>query len=445
MKRKFLPTFVIDLRDRTNQERSLQAIRTRFLLILGVWTFVVCTYLLWGMSYYLNAIHIVCGVTLLANAVAYSLMRRWELPLTITIISTFADMLAITFLVYFTGGLNSLFFALYLIQILGVSLLLNLSFSAIMVVWAVALVATMKALESAGIIPNSALFIPTTANDTTDIIIWLVFQAIMFCLVAFLGGNLSNKLKSNQRELAQKRDIEKAYEALRQANESKSRLLANVSHNLRTPLTSIIGFSELLVSEEQPEEERQEFARIIHGESRYLARLVSDTFYLSELQGEPAAWNMMETDISKITAEVVNDQKQSASERGVTLVVDCPKTPLIVYGDPASLKDVVARITDNAVKFTEGGKVIIKATEDGEYACVSVADTGIGIPADIHGTIFEPLEQIYKTDHKTVPQRTGLGLAICRAVIEHHHGRIWFESEPNEGSTFYFTLPLSKP
>jgi len=161
------------------------------------------------MTFYLEAIHIVAGLTLLVNTVAYSLTRRWEFPLIVAIVSTAADMIAITFLVYFTGGLNSMFFALYLVQILGVSLFLNLPFSALMIAWAMMLVGTMKVLESVGLIVTSSLFIPATYSEFTDIVIWLIFQAMAFCLVAFLGGNLSNKLKFRERELERKRELEK--------------------------------------------------------------------------------------------------------------------------------------------------------------------------------------------------------------------------------------------
>ena len=83
-------------------------------------------------------------------------------------------------------------------------------------------------------------------------------------------------------------------------------------------------------------------------------------------------------------------------------------------------------------------------TVERDNACVYVSDTGIGIAPNIQDGVFEPLVEIYKTEHKDIPQRTGLGLAICKAVVQHHGGRIWFESEPGKGSSFYFTLPLVK-
>jgi signal transduction histidine kinase len=102
----------------------------------------------------------------------------------------------------------------------------------------------------------------------------------------------------------------------------------------------------------------------------------------------------------------------------------------------------MTRLIDNAIKFTIEGAIKVGITSEGDNACVSVSDTGIGIPPDIKDRVFEPLEEIYKAKHKDVPQRTGLGLAICKAVIQHHGGKIWFESEPGRGSTFYFTVPL---
>ena len=102
----------------------------------------------------------------------------------------------------------------------------------------------------------------------------------------------------------------------------------------------------------------------------------------------------------------------------------------------------MTRLIDSAIKFTIEGAIKVGITTEGDNACVYVFDTGIGIAPDIKDRVFEPLEEIYKTEHKNVPQRTGLGLAICKAVIQHHGGRIWLESEPSRGSTFYFTLPL---
>jgi len=438
-----LPKFILELQGRENRDRCLQAVRTRYLLILGVWTFVMATYLVWGMTFYLlMPIHIVAGLTLLVNTVAYSLTRRWEFPLIVAIVTTIADVIAITVLIYFTGGLDSMFFALYLVQILGVSLFLNLPFSALMVAWTMILVGTMKLLELVGLIATSSLFIPTTHSEVTDIIIWLILQAMIFSLVAFLGGNLSNKLKFRERELRRKRELEKLYEALQKADAAKARLLVNVSHNLRTPLTAILGFSELLLGKDESEARREQFAKIIHTESKHLTRVVNDILYLSQLEAGVVEWHMVETDISKLITEAVDTMLSLALQKGLTLTVDSHAASLVIYGDFDRLKDVVTRLIDNAVKFTVEGAIKVGITSEADNACVSVSDTGIGIAPDIRDRVFEPLEEIYKTEHKDVPQRTGLGLAICKAVIRHHGGEIWFDSEPGRGSTFYFTLPL---
>ncbi len=437
-----LPKFILELQDRENQDRCLQAIRTRYILALAVWTFIMATYLIWGMNFSLTPIHIVVGAVFLTNTVSYFLTRRWQFPLSVAIASTMADIIAITVLVYFTGGFNSMFFALYLVQILGVSLFLNLQFSAFMVAWTVILVGATRALELASVITASSQFIPTSSSEFTDTVIWLTFQGLTFCLVAFLGGNLSNKLKFREKELERKKELEKLYNELQKTNESKTRLLVNVSHNLRTPLTSIVGFSELLLAKDESKQQRKQFAEIINRESQHLTRLVNDVLYLSNLETEAVEWHMAETDISKPVTEAVDTKQGSALQKGLTLTVDSGAAPLLVYGDSDRLKDVVTRLIDNAIKFTIEGVIKVGITAEGDSACVSIADTGIGIPPNIQDRIFEPLEQIYKSEHKEVPQRTGLGLAICRAVIRHHGGKIWVESQPDRGSTFYFSLPL---
>jgi len=437
-----LPRFILELQNRENRDRCLQAIRTRYLLTLAVWTFVMTAYLLWGMTFYLMPIHIVVGLVLLINTVSYYLTRRWQFPLTVAIVSIIADVIAITVLIHFTGGFNSMFFALYLVQILGVSLFLNLQFSALMIAWTVILVGAMKVLESAGVIAISSLFIPTSYSEFTDTVIWLIFQGMAFCLVAFLGGNLSNKLKFREGELERKKEVEKLYEALQKTNESKTRLLVNVSHHLRTPLTSIVGFSELLLAKDEGRPQWEQFAEIIHSESQYLTRLVNDVLYLSNLETDEVEWHMTKMNISKLVTEAVDAMQGSALQKGLTLTVDSRAASLLVYGDFDRLKDVVTRLIDNAIKFTIEGTIKVGITGEEDSACVYISDTGIGIPPDIKDRVFEPLEQIYKARHKEVPQRTGLGLAICKVVIQHHEGKIWFESEPGRGSTFYFTLPL---
>jgi signal transduction histidine kinase len=437
-----LPKFILELQDRENRDRCLQAIRTRYLLTLAVWTFIMATYLIWGMTFYLMPIHIVVGAVFLINTVSYFLTRRWQFPLSVAIASTIADVIAITALVHFTGGFNSMFFALYLIQILGVSLFLNLQFSALMIVWTVIVVGATRALELAGVITISSQFIPTSSSEFTNTVIWLTFQGMILCLVAFLGGNLSNRLKFRERELERKKELEQLYKALQKTNESKTRLLVNVSHNLRTPLTSIVGFSELLLAKDESKQQRKQFAEIIYSESQHLTRLVNDVLYLSNLETGEVEWHMAEMDISKPVTEAVDARQSSARQKGLTLTVDSGAAPLLVYGDPDRLKDVVTRLIDNAIKFTIEGTIKVGITGEGDSACVNISDTGIGISPDIKDRIFEPLEQIYKSEHKEVPQRTGLGLAICKAVIQHHGGKIWFESQPDRGSTFYFSLPL---
>ena len=439
-----LPRFILELQDMENRDRYLKAIRTRYLLILGVWTFVMATYLLWDMTFKLIPIHIVVGLTLVINTASYYLTRRWQFPLTVAIISITVDVIAITVLVYFTGGLSSIFFLLYLVEILGVSLFLNLPASAFMIVWALILVGTMNLLESAGIIAVSSQSIPTTYSEFTDTVIWLIFQAMALFLVAFLGGNLSNRLKSRERELKRKEELEKLYEALQKADQSKSRLLVNVSHNLRTPLTSILGFSELLLSEDEGNPQREEFARIIHTESQHLTRVVTDILYLSNLETDGVEWHMAEVDISKIVTEAVDTMQGLALQKGLTLTVDSRAAPLLIYGDFRYLTDAMIRLIDNAIKFTVKGAIKVGITSEEDNVCVYVSDTGIGIAPDIGDRVFEPLEEIYKTEYKDIPHRTGLGLAICKAVIQHHRGRIWLESEPGRGSTFYFTLPQAR-
>ena len=127
--------------------------------------------------------------------------------------------------------------------------------------------------------------------------------------------------------------------------------------------------------------------------------------------------------------------------KGVEMRIEVENDLPLVRGDPDPLLQVVINLLSNAVKFTDRGHVVVRAARDDGEIRVSVSDTGIGIAAEDHDKVFEQFRQVGDT-LTDKPRGTGLGLAISKEIIEHHGGRLWFESEPGRGSTFWFTLPL---
>lgn len=234
---------------------------------------------------------------------------------------------------------------------------------------------------------------------------------------------------------------------LRQLDAMKDWFISSVSHELRTPLTSIHSYGEILANyEDLTPEERREFAGVICQESARLSDIITDlldlaTIAAGEVHQEPRA-----IDLGELLARCCKPFAQEAEERGMTLGQTLPKEPVTVYADEPAVARVLHNLLGNAFKFTPDGGAIRVAVEAGAGApaTVTVSDTGVGIAEGEHARIFERFTQV-GTRLGERPRGTGIGLAICREIVEGSGGRIWVDSRPGEGSTFGFTLPLAEP
>jgi PAS domain S-box-containing protein len=223
----------------------------------------------------------------------------------------------------------------------------------------------------------------------------------------------------------------------------KSEFLASVSHELRTPLHTIIGFADLLGEEtEGPLNDRQRrFLQHIRADSEHLLGLINDVLDVSRMEAGGLRLHAQELRIGAAIEEALHavqpfaDQYKVRIERG-ELADAC------VMADPVRVRQVLDNLLTNGVKFTPAlGTVSVSAVVEGARVRVTVADTGIGIAADDLERIFEKFYQAGNTT-KGVRQGTGLGLTICKQLIDMQGGTIWVESTPEAGSRFHFTLPL---
>jgi signal transduction histidine kinase len=257
-------------------------------------------------------------------------------------------------------------------------------------------------------------------------------------------------------------DLVEARQAAEAANETKSRFLSNVSHELRTPLTSVVGFSKLISKRladvvfpavdagGDPKIERAmrqvaENLAIIVEEGDRLTNLINETLDLAKIESGKIEWRDEEVDI----AEVV-DRATSATaslldpDRGPRLVVEVASDLAPIRGDRDRLIQVLINLISNAVKFTPQGSITIIGWQEDDTVHVAVSDTGLGIAPDDQARVFEPFTQV--VDDRPAsdrPRGTGLGLPICREIVERHGGRLWLESRLGAGSTFQFTLPIA--
>ncbi len=278
------------------------------------------------------------------------------------------------------------------------------------------------------------------AKDTINLLSWASYL-IIICVVIALVYNV-------RKSMLYEKEIIEARETAERLVMTKSRFLSNMSHEIRSPLTSIIGFTEQMDNiEYDPDKKR--YLNAIRTSSDHLLTTVNDILDFSKLDAGKLTLNTQPFSIKKVVDEVLYAFSVAAQKKNIALQSDVQlPEDLIVQGDAFRLKQILFNLTSNAIKFTEHGRVKIIAksitkTDNNIVVRIDVQDSGVGIPADQQGFIFEEFAQATNTKNggRRAIRGTGLGLAICKMLTELQGGKIQVKSEINVGSTFTITMP----
>ena len=249
--------------------------------------------------------------------------------------------------------------------------------------------------------------------------------------------------------LEDRRTLESAKKMAEAANEVKSSFLANISHELRTPMNGIIGMTELVLDTDLTSEQR-DLLNTARNSALSLLHLLNDVLDFSKIEARRVELEQIAFEPRKLVAETIAVLASQAHQKGLELTQDVAQdVPQTVLGDPARLRQILLNLVGNAIKFTPAGKVAVRVDLEnslGGDLCMhfSVIDTGIGIAREKHEMIFQPFVQADLSMTRKYGG-TGLGLSICARLVELMRGKIWLESEPSRGSTFHFRAHLSLP
>ena len=257
-------------------------------------------------------------------------------------------------------------------------------------------------------------------------------------ILEFISNQISLSIERRKAEEEIKAALEKAQESDR----LKSAFLANMSHEIRTPLNSVLGFSELISDPETEPSEREKYSKIILNSGQQLLAIISDVLDISKIEAGQILITRNPFNLQHLLEEVKEEFEPKANLNGLNLMIDSRliKAELVLISDREKIKQILSNLVGNAIKFTNQGSIIIGLYQNGTDIQFYIEDTGIGIRKENYETVFERFRQVNSEKNRKY-EGTGLGLAIAKSLVEMLGGRIWVESAPGTGSTFYFTIP----
>ena len=251
----------------------------------------------------------------------------------------------------------------------------------------------------------------------------------------------------NEKLEAQHQELTRLNAELDQAGRLKDQFLANVSHELRTPLNSVIGFSDLLLTEEAGGASltamQRDSLETIARNGRHLLQLINELLDISKIAAGRMDLKREPLVLEGLFREAADTVRAQLDARRHRLVIDPPPEPYTVLADHIRVRQVLLNLLSNAIKFTpDGGQITLAAgaADGGRTVRVAVCDTGIGIDAGDQAKLFREFVQVDASASRRY-EGTGLGLALCKRLVELHGGAIGVESALGRGSTFWFTLP----
>jgi len=364
-----------------------------------------------------------------------------------------ADLLILAALLHFSGGVENPLRALFVLHLIISGILLSRSATYLFATLGVALYAAMVLGELYGVLPHyplSAHWRPDAYLDPRLVGTHLFLFGVLLYVAAYLGSEIETRLRWRERyvvalarELAQKSDrAEAAYQELRTVERAQSEYMRKVAHELRGPLGTIRTALGVVLEtpSAMPREKRLDLTRRAYRRSGELAQVTQELLTLARARSNSVAVMRSPLHPAAVAAPVIEELRPQAEKKEVALVVSTDAVPEIL-GDAEGLADLMSNLLSNAIRYTpSGGRVDFHLRQAEGGLVIEVADTGIGIRQEDLPRIYEEFYRS-RAAREAVPDGTGLGMSIVRAVVERHHGTISVESAVGTGTRVTVTIP----
>ncbi len=411
-------------------------------------------------------VYIICAVIALYNLVLFRQARNLGRLKTDSIVQQFRsfgnvhfflDLIALTVLLHFTGGIENPFIFYFVFHVVAASTALHYRVVYSLATATVLMVLVLVGLEYAGVIPHINLqgfASPMLYREGSYITAILIALSALLFATAYMVTSISGELRKRQRQVVELREhlieqktgeLEKATKEITKLEEERKRFLLFLgvaAHDLKAPLTAIQGYLWVMLGGYAGELSEKQKGMLERSTLRIteLLTLISDLLDIPRIEIGQITQEMEEVSLADIVKGCCDDLRNLAQQKGLYLNLELPQSLPQIRGSEARLRQVMNNLMDNAIRYTPTGSITVRVSEQKKDIQVEVMDTGIGIPREDMSRVFNDFFRGSNVETKG----TGLGLSISKRIVEAHGGNIWVQSpvpETNNGTKFAFTLP----
>jgi signal transduction histidine kinase len=437
-----IPPFLAEMAAPQHRARLHMSVKTGYLTTLGFVVLAIVADRLHVLPFH-RAFLVPLVAKLVTNTAAWLALRADRGVLPAVSINVSMDAFVLTAIIDFTGGELSPVFPIYLIEMTVVALLGNVGVTVFCAVGSIALYAAMALLLHAGVLHAYPPPVALTGGVTGRyLVVDLAYAGCVIGLPTFYAARILQDLRDKQRALEQRT------QALVEAGRQKSQFMANVTHELRTPIHGICGLSDLIESGiyGSVTVKQKDAQQSIKRSARSLLALIDDLLELSRDEAGELSMRPEPVDVGELVTTVVAAARWMIGTKALVVETELAGELPRVETDPRAFKQVLVNLLSNAAKFTpEGGRVVVRAQREGAAAVrVEVQDSGIGIAPQDQERIFEAFRQLDGSAERQYGG-VGLGLAVVQRLTQAMRARVDVASERGEGATFAVVVPVAWP